>query len=532
MRIPTHLTPAAALAALALLIGCAAPNTPAAPGSQAAATTTTAAATPAATPQSRDQLRPELGPTEVKAMTFNIWIGGAVIDSAQVVAAIRQSGADIVGLQEAEGNTAAIAAALGWHASQRTMIISRFPLIEPPDAESPQGLDYVYAQLAPGQIIAVANIHLTSDPYGPYAVRDGQNLDAVLAQESEIRVPEIEERLDAWKELTSAGVPLLITGDFNTPSHRDWTEATVGALPHMRYAVAWPVTKAVEGAGFVDTFRAANPDPVADPGRTWTYGYPYPRLAADEAIDRIDFVFASPDVTVLASQVVGETGTPDVDIPLSPYPSDHRAVVSTLRADPVEPPVFVAVEQVRVPAGERLLVRYHAPGGAETDRLAILPAGGAVPADELMWLPPQEAEHFGAVRFGSGGLEPGPYAAVLVGADNRELSRSAFWIVARDAAPAVSVAKPSYAQGEPITVRWSAAPAQMRDWVSIYPAGTLDLYNGYLAYTYTGATVAGEHSFGPDDLGAEMLPPGEYIATLSSDDGYAILAQTRFTVGP
>ncbi len=32
----------------------------------------------------------------------------------------------------------------------------------------------------------------------------------------------------------------------------------------------------------------------------------------------------------------------------------------------------------------------------------------------------------------------------------------------------------------------------MRDWVGIYPAGALDLYNGYLAFKYTGATVAGQ----------------------------------------
>ncbi len=320
-----------------------------------------------------------MGALQLKVMSFNIWLGGAVVDSNQVLAVIRQSGADIVGLQEAEGNTGQIAAALGWHASERAMIISRFPIIEPPEAQSPLGMDYVYVQLAPGQIVAMANIHLTSDPYGPYAVRDGEELDDVLEQEREVRLPEIAERLEAWQEVTAAGIPLFITGDFNTPSHRDWTAATVDALPHMRYAVEWPVTMAVEAAGFVDTFRAANPDPAAVPGRTWTYGYPYPRLDADEAIDRIDFVFASREVQTLASTVAGEPGTPDVGVEVSPYPSDHRAVVTTVQVDPVEPPVFVAVEQVRVRAGERLVVRYHAPGGDATDRLAIVPIEGHDP---------------------------------------------------------------------------------------------------------------------------------------------------------
>lgn len=143
------------------------------------------------------------------------------------------------------------------------------------------------------------------------------------------------------------------------------------------------MTAAVEAAGFSDTFRAANPDPTTDPGRTWTYGYPYPRLDANETIDRINYVFASAEVVVLASQVVGDPGTPDVDSAVSLYRSDHRAVVSTVQVDPVEPPVFVAVEQVRVAVGERF-----------------------------------------AVRFGSGGIAPGEYAVVLTGAEYQELSRA------------------------------------------------------------------------------------------------------------
>ncbi|MBC8077894.1 MAG: endonuclease/exonuclease/phosphatase family protein [Chloroflexales bacterium] len=318
-------------------------------------------ATGVAAPQSPNQQHPEVGPTQLKVMTFNIWLGGEVVDFNQVIAVIEQSGADIVGLQEAEGNTARIAAALGWHAEPRLMVISRFPIIAPPEAEGAAGLDYVYVQLAPGQIVSVANVHLTSDPYGPYAVRDGEPLEKVLEQERAVRLPEIEQLLAGWQEVRAAGIPLFIAGDFNTPSHRDWVSATVEALPHMRYAVAWPVTQAVEAASFVDTFRAAHPDPVADPGRTWTYGYPYPRLDANEAIDRIDYVFASPDAQVLDSEIVGEAGTPNVNIAVKPYPSDPRAVVSTVRVDPVEPPVFVAVDRVRVVAGERLVARYHGP---------------------------------------------------------------------------------------------------------------------------------------------------------------------------
>ena len=86
------------------------------------------------------------------------------------------------------------------------------------------------------------------------------------------------------------------------------------------------------------------------------------------------------------------------------------------------------------------------------------------------------------------------------------------------------------AKGKPITLTWTASPAQRFDWVAIYPAGELDLYNAYLAFAYTGSAVDGSYTFGKADLGKAMLPPGDYIAMLASDDHYIPLATQRFTV--
>ena len=67
----------------------------------------------------------------------------------------------------------------------------------------------------------------------------------------------------------------------------------------------------------------------------------------------------------------------------------------------------------------------------------------------------------------------------------------------------------SITAGKPISLTWKAAPAQRFDWVAIYKAGELDLYNAYLAYAYTGSTVDGHYTFGRADLGKKMLPPGQ-----------------------
>jgi endonuclease/exonuclease/phosphatase (EEP) superfamily protein YafD len=220
---------------------------------------------------------------EIRVMSFNIWLGGDVVDFGKVIEAIEGARADIVGLQEAEGNTRRIATALGWpYWSDRLHVVSRLPLIDLPAAKG----EYVLVQVRPGAVFALANVHLTSDPYGPYAVRDGKSLRQVLRLERRTRLPEIRATLARVAPLLRRGIPTLMTGDFNSPSHLDWTAAVDAVRPDVRYPVPWPVTEALASEGFQDAYRVTHPDPVAAPGITWTFGYPFPRRAADEVIDR------------------------------------------------------------------------------------------------------------------------------------------------------------------------------------------------------------------------------------------------------
>jgi endonuclease/exonuclease/phosphatase family metal-dependent hydrolase len=466
-------------------------------------------------------------PSELRIMTFNIWLGGELVNFGKVVEAIEGSSADIVGLQEATGNTRRLADALGWYANERMQIISRFPLIDPPGGDG----NYIFAQLNPGEVVAVANVHLPSDPYGPYLVRDGATLGEVLENEQATRMPMLEPVLEKLAELSQTGMPILLTGDFNSPSHLDWIDGLSEAREEVKYLVPWPVTVAVEAAGFIDTYRAARPDPVAEPGVTWTYGYPYPRLESGEVLDRIDLVFATNNIEVVSSEIVGPGGSPNADIEITPYPSDHRGVVSTVRVTPVEPPVFVATDKRKAVQGEPIVVRYHAPNGEDTDRIVLVKAEGDALNDALMSLPPYEADFFGAVTFGSQTLEPGLYDAVLLSENTEEVSRTSFWIVDANALPSLSTDKTSYSEGEAITVSWGNAPAQRWDWLGIYAADDADLYN-YLGFLYTNSSVSGSTIFDSDVLGETMLPPGEYEMRLMLDDGYQVLGSSRFTIEP
>ena len=102
-------------------------------------------------------------------------------------------------------NTRTIAEKLGWNYSERTSYMSRFPIIDPPGAN---GL-YVFVEPEPGRVVAVANVHLPSDPYGPYEARDGATRDEVLQLENDLRVPAVQTEVREPAGARSAGHPRL-----------------------------------------------------------------------------------------------------------------------------------------------------------------------------------------------------------------------------------------------------------------------------------------------------------------------------------
>jgi len=475
----------------------------------------------------------ESAPVELRVMSFNIWYGGVQVSQQQVIDIIRASGADIVGLQEPDGQTAAIAAAAGYpYVDLRRHIISRVPLFDSALGERTEtgqapyslaGLDsnavHAWAMVAPGQVVALGNLHLTSSPYGPDLLAGGETIEAVLANEAETRLPEIDPFAAGLESLVAAGVPVIVTGDFNTPSHLDWLAALRGM------DVPWPVTLRMEAAGFTDTFRAAHPDPALRPGLTFTPGYPWPVTVAGEIHDRIDYIFAA-NATVRGAEVWGEPANPDVDRAFAPWPSDHRAVLADLTVTPVPAPALIAVEPRLVPDGGSYVVRGQLPGDAVWG-VRVVPRGGDVAA------PITSAEGLVATwnrafRLSTLGMAPGPYDAVLIDENGNEQTRTRFSVVARDGRPTLSVAEAIVAQGAGVTVRWSGAPGLRFDWIGVYAAGDPDVYN-YLAFAYTGAILDGEMTLTPD-LYYEELAPGDYELRLMADDHYVALAATRFTV--
>ena len=245
----------------------------------------------------------------VKVMTFNIWVGGG--DSlSQTITECQNSGADIIGMQEAGGGSfEAIAAALGFYSDYGTYTLSRWPITQI------QGYGYGQAVTIctpTGQEVYMFNCHLTAYPYGPYQLPD---VNKALNDENNTQWPDLNPILSNMSSYIATGQPVFLTGDFNVPSHLDYD------------GVAWKCSTEAANDGLMDSYWEINGPPG---GRTWPPDWDYddsgitwtakPQQEPNDKFDRIDIVY-------YAGTGVSATASTELDGPN--WPSDHRAVIST-----------------------------------------------------------------------------------------------------------------------------------------------------------------------------------------------------------
>ena len=264
-------------------------------------------------------------PRQLRVMTWNIWNGGredgvelGVERTAQIIAA---AGADMVAMQETYGSGPLIADALGFHfywRSSNLSILSRFPIASTHDVwDDPFRLGGVTLELGGGRSFRLFTlwIHYLPD-FCSEVQRQGVKAAELVAAEEETRGPEIRSILRALEPFIEEAdsVPLVVAGDFNSPSHLDWTEAT--RERHCGLALAWPVSLAMQQAGFADAYRHSHPDPLRMPGRTWT-----PR-SPQAWQDRIDYIYYRGRLRCIGTEVVDEHAVC--------WPSDHAAVLAIL----------------------------------------------------------------------------------------------------------------------------------------------------------------------------------------------------------
>ncbi len=457
-------------------------------------------------------------------LQLNIEYGGTGVSFDAVVETIRQSGAPVAALQEGCGQVPAIAEALGWpYFDNRTQVVSQLPLLDLPRATA----GALYVEIEPGLVLAIINVHPASRGYGPTRLGKGERLPRVLRRERLVRVGELQPSLDAAAELMRDGIPVVLLGDFNAPSHHDWTTAAVGLRPHVTAAVTWPTSRAVEDVGLVDAYRAVYPDPVTHPGLTWPAARPhvegYNPAADGHPADRIDFLHVSPDVVVDDVQIVGEGESPFSDVSFTPWPTDHRGLLATLQVAPASPAPVVSVSRRLVTVGDGVVVRVIAD---DVDVVKVVgrgsTAGGPV---ELT------VDASGVGRLDTAELGSGMYDITAVGSQKGELATASLWVSVEGGRPEVVTDRPQYQVGDAMTVTWSWSPGNRADWVAVYARGADPSSDKPQVKAPTGATVEGSIRF-DQALRPKKWPlaAGHYTLHLLADDLPVSLASTDFDV--
>ena len=277
-------------------------------------------------------------PEQVRVLTFNIAVDGRFgLDG--VTELIRSSNADIIGLQESGDSAKKIAASLGMKLIQtgKTTILTSLDV----ESSTPGG-NGIIVKTEGGKNVAFFNRHLYHAPYQPYQVlgipyENGRFVSTeadAIDEANKARGKDVEEVRKDIAEMKDQGLPTIVVGDFNEPSYLDWTDETVKAGRHP-FKVEWPATKSLADDGFKDSYREMHPDPVKNPGYTWT-----PTTKIDDPKDhhdRIDFIlYRGASMKVKSVDIIGED-VDNADIPFTPFPSDHRAVTAVFEVGDARP---------------------------------------------------------------------------------------------------------------------------------------------------------------------------------------------------
>lgn len=316
----------------------------------------------------------------IKVLQFNIWQEGSVVENGfnAVADEIVRSDADFVTLSEVRNyhNTRfcdRIVEALKERGqtyysfyTEDSGLLSRYPITDSSTVyplNDDRGSIYRLVAKKGNQEFAVYTAHLDYRNCAYYDARgyDGNNwekiepvndLDSILVlNRASVRDDAIARFVSTAEKDKAAGRIVILGGDFNEPSHLDWTEATKDMRDHYGLVVSWDVSVILEKAGYKDAYREKYPDPVTHPGFTCPADCPDIDLKklvwspeADDR-DRIDFIMYSPfeGLTLTDMIIVGPKGdilrgervtekTADPIIaPLGTWPTDHKAVLATFQ---------------------------------------------------------------------------------------------------------------------------------------------------------------------------------------------------------
>lgn len=318
--------------------------------------------------------------TELKVLQWNIWQEGTVVPGGYdaIVEEISRLNPDFVTFSEVrnyDGTRFCDRIVQSLRQKGKTYysflsydsgLLSKYPIKDSTTVyplKDDHGSIYRMLVSVGGQNIAVYTAHLDylSDAY--YNVRgyDGSTWKEIPKPETIHEVLTVNDasfRDDAIREFVrfsrkdiDEGNIVILGGDFNEPSHLDWTRETKDLYDHNGMIIPWTVPLILDNSGFVDAYRAFYPNVLDYPGFTFPSDnekVPVNKLTwapkSDER-DRIDYIFYyphrrlelkdavifGPKGSIMKSQRVKEISKDPFIEPLGTWPTDHKGVLVTFR---------------------------------------------------------------------------------------------------------------------------------------------------------------------------------------------------------
>ena len=328
---------------------------------------------------------PVLAQESASFMTFNLWNEGASVPNGlnKIKDVIVETSPDVICFTEVHNYnnqdwTSTIINALSsagqtYYASYvggDVSILSKYPITNSALVYYGQGSIAIFKIQLLSQPIHVACAHLDYTYYAPYLPRgyyggtpnwnmidDGTGNPSPVLNVNQILSYNLQslrdEQINTFLNYSnSISTPIVLMGDFNEPSHLDWTAGNGLLFNHNNLVIPWQNTTTLQNNGYTDSFRAYFPNPYNNPGITWpSYTHQVGSTSwtplADER-ERIDYIFyKGSNVLTLYSSLVGPKESYAFNQPTTSYtfnenfiadnllwPSDHKAVYSILNFGP------------------------------------------------------------------------------------------------------------------------------------------------------------------------------------------------------
>lgn len=317
---------------------------------------------------------------ELKVLQFNIWQEGTTINNGfdAIINEIIRLDADIITFSEVRNyNNTKFNERILKELKKKNKtyysfysydsgILSRYPIKHHETVfplENDQGSIYKAVVDFNGKEIAVYTAHLDYKHAANYLSRGYHSstweklntpvlsIDSILKDNISSKRDEAITLFinDAKQEIANNNI-VILGGDFNEPSHLDWTERSKH-LYERQVAIPWTITTMLQNAGFIDTYRLKYPNEITHPGITfpaYNKDVSFKKLVwapdSDDR-DRIDYIFfypnkslkfknvfiIGPDSSIEKGKVVKDNTKDSFILPMGIWPTDHRAVLSVFK---------------------------------------------------------------------------------------------------------------------------------------------------------------------------------------------------------